>query len=72
MGQYMQHRTKETNIEPHELAAMRNTELSSDAKPSNKMCKFTVCLVARNDWMDKEANLIKCNILSGVCKRSFE
>ena len=59
MMQYMQHRAKETNIAPHELAAMRNTELSSDTKPSDKMRKFTLCLMVKNDWMDKEANLNK-------------
>ena len=66
MGQYMQHRTKETNIAPHELAAMRKTELSLDAKPSDKMCKFTLCLMARNDWMDKEANLNKEVLLAMI------
>ena len=59
MMQYMQHRAKQTNIAPHELTAMRNTELSSDAKPSDKMRKFTLCLMVKNDWMDKEANLNK-------------
>ena len=57
MGQYMQHRTKETNIAPHELAAMRNTELSSDTKPSDKMRKFTLCLMVKNYWRDKEATM---------------
>ena len=45
---------------------MRKTELSSDAKPSDKMCKFTLHLMARNDWMDKEANLNKEVLLAMI------